>query len=215
MLFVTKYLLVLSLFALSVKLQDQLQADNPDLSKSFQEIVESNGFVFEEHNITTKDGFILRCFRIPGALGEALTHSKPPVLLAHGLVDSADTWVMNHGDQSTPFILSRGGYDVWFWNSRGNKYSKDYIGTKTNFELWDYDFETLADYDIPATMDYIFALTNQRKVAYLGHSQGATQMLYGLATNEAYFADKISIFLALGPVTKMNKCRSKLVSFIG
>ena len=48
----------------------------------------------------------------------------------------------------------------------------------------------------------------------MGHSQGATQLFYGLAVNEEYFAKKISIFLALGPVTQLNYCRSPLVKFL-
>ena len=41
------------------------------------------------------------------------TWEKPPVLLQHGLIDSAATWVMNMPKQSLGFVLADQGYDVW------------------------------------------------------------------------------------------------------
>ena len=37
--------------------------------------------------------------------------------------------------------------------------------------------------DDPAIIDYITATTGTDKAAYIAHSQGTTQMFYGLATN--------------------------------
>ena len=39
-------------------------------------------------------------------------------------------------------------------------------------------------------------------------------MFYGLAHNEAYFADKVSLFVALGPVLELNHASSELLIFI-
>jgi hypothetical protein len=39
-------------------------------------------------------------------------------------------------------------------------------------------------------------------------------MYYALATNEDFFADKISVFIALGPVMKLSHCKSTLLSLI-
>ncbi len=38
----------------------------PDAEKSFAEICAENGFVHEEHTVTTEDGYILSMYRIPG-----------------------------------------------------------------------------------------------------------------------------------------------------
>jgi hypothetical protein len=37
---------------------------DPDTNKSFSQLVGDNGFIFEQHLVTTKDGYILQVFRI-------------------------------------------------------------------------------------------------------------------------------------------------------
>ena len=66
-------------------------------------------------------------------------------------------------------------------------------------------------YDLPAVIDYIRDVTNQPKVAYIGHSQGTTQMFYALSENEPFFRDKVSIFIALAPVTKITNQKAEVV----
>lgn len=39
-------------------------------------------------------------------------------------------------------------------------------------------------------------------------------MYYALATNEQFFADKVSVFIALGPVMKLTHCKSSLLQLI-
>ena len=69
----------------------------------------------------------------------------------------------------------------------------------------------MGEFDLPAVIDYIIEQTDQPKVAYIGHSQGTTQMFYALATNEKFFRDKVSIFVALAPVTKITNQRADIV----
>lgn len=50
--------------------------------------------------MTTKDGYILMVFRIPGLKGQA-ANGKPVAYMQHGILDSADCWVM-HKSQFAP-----------------------------------------------------------------------------------------------------------------
>jgi len=49
-----------------------------------------------------------------------LKPGAPVVFLQHGLVDTADAWIINHPDQAPAFVFARKGYDVWLGNSRGH-----------------------------------------------------------------------------------------------
>ncbi|CAF1581484.1 unnamed protein product, partial [Rotaria magnacalcarata] len=75
------------------------------------QLIQSKGYPCEEHKVTTSDGYILGIFRIPH--GRNASSLGRPVLLQHGLLDAAATWVMNLPDQSLAYILVDAGYDVW------------------------------------------------------------------------------------------------------
>lgn len=56
-----------------------------------EEIIQYNGYPFEEHKVKTKDGYILTLFRIPNS-GHAEA-KKNPVFLQHGLIANAATYL--------------------------------------------------------------------------------------------------------------------------
>jgi gastric triacylglycerol lipase len=119
-----------------------------------------------------------------------------------------------HKSQFAPaFIVARAGYDVWLGNTRGNKYSHDTVVSKSNYDKWNFDFEVMGDLDITTEIDYVLKITGQEKVAYIGHSQGTSQMYYGLSHNEQFFLDRVSVFIALGPVMQLTHCKSSLIHF--
>lgn len=73
--------------------------------------------------MTTKDGYILKLFRVyPNWNYESLKY-RPVVLLQHGLLSSSEVFVMNK-ELSLAALLARDGYDVWLLNSRGSIYSR-------------------------------------------------------------------------------------------
>jgi len=60
-------------------------------------------------------------------------------------------------------------------------------------------------YDQPAFIDHILQHTGAIKLAaYVGHSQGTTQMFIGSSLKPMYFESKIELFVALAPVVRMN-----------
>lgn len=40
--------------------------------------------------------------------------------------------------------------------------------------MWNYDFEEMGDLDITTEIDYALKVSGQKKLAYIGHSQGTT-----------------------------------------
>lgn len=134
--------------------------------------------------------------------------------MQHGLFDTADAWIMNYDDVAPAFVAARAGYDVWLGNSRGNTFSlghTQYDPWKDEKEYWNFDWTEMGLYDIPATLDHITDVTGQEKIAYIGHSQGTTQMFVGLADMEDYYAQKLSLFVALAPVSMIPNTEVKLL----
>ena len=135
-------------------------------------------------------------FRVTGVPTDQLGSDKPPILIWHGLNGSG-------GDMAgwaAPF--SQKGYDVWFGTSRGawysNKHVKDAEGSWSSLkERWDFSWAEFGVYDVPAVIELIRSVTGKPKVTYMGYSQGATQMYYGLAKKQDYYAERINRFIAL------------------
>jgi lysosomal acid lipase/cholesteryl ester hydrolase len=105
-----------------------------DRFHSIETIITENGFEFEQHEVTTLDGYILTLHRIPG--------NGSPILLQHGIEDSTMEWIINSEDKALAFMLSRKGHDIWMGNNRGNTYSMRHVNfTSNQKEFWDFDQE--------------------------------------------------------------------------
>ncbi len=189
-------------------------ADTSDIDRSFDQICIENGFNVEQHTVTTEDGFVLKMFRIPGKIDQP-QGSKGPLYLQHGLLDSSDAWIMHTVDKAPAFVAAAAGYDVWLGNSRGNKYSRNNIKLSPDDKaFWDYDFQTMGDYDLPTQIEYVRKMTGYAKIAYAGHSQGTSQLFYRLAKDEQWFEDRLSVAMAFGPVMAMRHDHSKLLDLL-
>lgn len=74
---------------------------------------------------------------------------------------------MNFPDVAPAFVAARAGYDVWLGNSRGNTFSEKHVSLDPFWDqeaFWDFDWEDMGKYDLPATLDYITELTNYPKI---------------------------------------------------
>lgn len=182
----------------------QLGGDVPaDAYGNFTEYVERHGFTTETHEVITEDGYVLVLFRITGIQGGQSNIGKPVVLFQHGIIDSADVWVINSPDIAPGFQMARAGFDCWFGNNRGNKYSREhtYLSGKSQ-EYWEFSWQQMGEFDVPANVNYILANTGQEKLSYIGHSQGTSQMFAQLSDNPD-FADKINIYCAFAPIASI------------
>eukprot|EP01017_Pseudomicrothorax_dubius_P041234 TRINITY_DN6572_c0_g1_i2.p1 TRINITY_DN6572_c0_g1~~TRINITY_DN6572_c0_g1_i2.p1 ORF type:complete len:376 (-),score=63.21 TRINITY_DN6572_c0_g1_i2:61-1188(-) len=192
----------LLLLLLATPFINAVPVDHEELKAPFLKYVRDKGYYAEEHFVQTDDGYILRIFRV---LYPSAELNGKVVLLQHGIADSAEAWVVNDLDKAIGLVLARKGYDVWFGNNRGNKFSRNHTSLNPDHDakFWEYSFQEFAHYDQPAVFPYIVKVTGVNRISYIGQSQGTSQMFAALADREPNVVNHIDKFIALGPVVHM------------
>ncbi|PON39300.1 Lipase [Parasponia andersonii] len=179
----------------------------PSPNSICESMVESQGYVCQPHQVTTKDGYILGLQRIPvGRSGK--TADKPPVLLQHGIFSDAVTWLFNSPEESLAFILADNGYDVWLANTRGTISSRGHQSLSPNEpDYWNWSWDELAAHDLPAFFQYVHDQTGQ-KLHYVGHSLG-TLMAFA-AFSQDQLVNNLRSAALLSPIAYLNRIPSLL-----
>lgn len=175
-------------------------------SSIFRELTEKLGYPVAEYDVITEDGYILKIFRIQKKNTQIIPGLKP-IFLQHGLFDSADAWAINDEDKAPGLVLANKGYDVWLGNSRGNKYSLRHQKIKTSsMKFWEYSFQEMGKFDIPANLDFISKKTGFEKIVYIGHSQGTSQLVAALSDPHSsnYVNSMLEKAILLGPVVYLS-----------
>ncbi|KAL6824909.1 Alpha/Beta hydrolase protein [Trichoderma camerunense] len=177
-------------------------------ASDFVEMCQLWGYEAEEHIVQTKDGYLLGLHRLQWRRGEEgqrvncgrNSAKKRVAYLHHGLLMNSEVWVCLTDEQRClPFELVERGFDVWFGNNRGNKYSKKSIhSSPTSVEFWDFSIDEFAFHDIPNSIEYILETTGQESLSYIGFSQGTAQAFAALAIHPK-LNQQVNVFIALAP----------------
>lgn len=181
----------------------------------YQNYTNLYGYAFEEHKVTTKDGYILSLWRIPSKLN-AKAHNRKPIILQHGLLDDSWTWFALQNENCLPFMLCEKGFDVWLPNSRGNMFSLEHVEKNSNDmfgSYWNFSFDEMAKYDAPAILDHIKNQTKKDKIDYIGHSQGTTIFMLAYLLYPQMINESISHFCTLGMVANLRHSPSPVLKY--
>ncbi|XP_052866732.1 lipase 3-like [Anopheles cruzii] len=184
-----------------------------DISKLTAEIVVNDGYLLEEHQVTTADGYILTMFRIPGSPANPPRNGKHVAFVQHGLLCSSADWVILGPGKALAYMLVDAGYDVWLGNARGNTNSRRHIfhdPDARNTDFWDFSWHEIGYFDLPAMIDYALGHTGQTSLQYAGHSQGTTSFFIMTSLRPEY-NQRIRSMHALAPVAFMSNLRSPFV----
>ncbi|XVF57823.1 hypothetical protein PTKIN_Ptkin07bG0013500 [Pterospermum kingtungense] len=171
-----------------------------------------HGYKCEEHEVKTQDGYILNMQRIPegrvARSGGRTRNKKQPILIQHGVLVDGMTWLLNSPEQNLPMILADKGFDVWIANTRGTRFCRQHVSLDPSQpEFWDWSWDELVSYDLPAVFDFVFNQTRQ-KIHYIGHSLGT---LIGLASfSEGHQADTLKSTAFLSPVAYLSHMTTAL-----
>lgn len=89
---------------------------------------------------------------------------------------------------------------MWLGNMRGNTYGRQHVKYDVDSdEFWNFSFDEMAAFDLPAMIYFVLNVTNQNQLFYVGHSQGTLISFARLGT-DLDLASKIRLFVGLGPV---------------
>lgn len=124
---------------------------------------------------------------------------KYPVLLIHGLLQSAGAYCCTD-DDSLAFYLAKSGLDVWLGNNRCGFNPRHTLLHPSDPRMWNWNIRQMGVLDLPALISRVLTETGFEKLALLAHSQGTTQTLVALAKEQRpEIGDKISIVCLLAP----------------
>ncbi|XP_018019990.1 lipase 3 [Hyalella azteca] len=162
--------------------------------------IAQQGYPYEEHFVTTRDGYVLTVHRISGPRGTKSGNANPrrkSLLLLHGFLMSSTGFLALGPEYSLGYILADAGYDVWLGNFRGNTYSRNHtsLNPDSNKSFWHFSRDEMSEYDVPAMIDHIITQTGHRQVIILGLSLGGTIGLM-TATNRTV-AEKIELIVSI------------------
>lgn len=137
-------------------------------------------------------------------------NKKYPVLMMHGLLQSAGAFCAND-DDSLAFYLAKSGYDVWLGQNRCGFNPKHTLLDYTDPRMWAWNIRQMGVMDLPALIDRVLKETGFLKLALIAHSQGTTQTFVALAKEQRPdIGDKISVFCALAPAAYAGPLISKI-----
>ncbi|KAL9121465.1 MAG: hypothetical protein Q9187_001977 [Circinaria calcarea] len=136
-----------------------------------------------------------------GATGSQYPSGKKryPVLLVHGLLQSAGAYCCND-DDSLAFYLCKSGYDVWLGNNRCGFEPEHQLLEYPDPRMWAWNIRQMGVMDLPALISRVLSETGFEKLGLVCHSQGTTEAFVALAKEQRPdLGSKISVFCALAP----------------
>uniref|UniRef100_A0A8C6ZVV1 Lysosomal acid lipase/cholesteryl ester hydrolase-like n=2 Tax=Nothoprocta perdicaria TaxID=30464 RepID=A0A8C6ZVV1_NOTPE len=96
-------------------------------------------------------------------------------------------------------------------NSRGNTWSLKHKTLKPcQKEFWQFSFDEMGKYDVPAELYFAMNKTGQKNIYYIGHSEGTAAGFIAFSTYHE-LAQRVKVFFALSPVTTCTHSTSPLV----
>jgi len=122
-----------------------------------------------------------------------------PVLLMHGLLQSAGAYCCND-DDSLAFYLAKAGFDVWLGNNRCGFEPRHVRLQYGDPRMWAWNIRQMGVMDLPALVSRVLEETGFEKLGLVCHSQGTTQTMVALAREQRPdIGERISIFCGLAP----------------
>ncbi|KIH88179.1 hypothetical protein SPBR_06659 [Sporothrix brasiliensis 5110] len=165
------------------------------------------GLLFDE---TTKEE---RAATEQAMLNEPRTNNKKPkfpVLLVHGLLQSAGAYCVGD-DDSLAFYLCKAGYDVWLGNNRCGFQPRHTVLHPSDPRMWCWNIRQMGVFDLPALASRVLRETRFAHLGLVCHSQGTTEALVALAKEQRPdLGEALTVFCALAPAVYAGRLIGKM-----
>ncbi len=157
----------------------------------------------EEITVVTEDRYVISMWELTSK--DENNRNGKSIVLQHGLLDGSFTWLVLE-EKSLAKLLCDEGYKVYLPNIRGSKFGKSHLDYKINLisKFWDFSFDQMAQYDLPAILNLIKKRDNVEKVDYIGHSQGTLMFYLNYMSNPDFLESSINKFIGIANVPNLN-----------
>ena len=195
------YILLFSSIMLSIKSED------------YKSYISKLNLNLEEVIVTTEDRYINTIWALTSK--DPLNRNGKSIILQHGLIDGGFTFLILEQDSLAKKLCDE-GYKVYIPYIRGTQFSRSHLDydSSLNSEYWDFSFDQMAQYDLPAVINYVKEKDNVEKVYYIGHSQGTLIFFLAYMNDPEFLEKNIEKFVALGTVPNVNNAPHFLIKLV-
>ena len=179
-------------------------------NEDYKSYISNLGLDLEEETVTTEDRYVNTMWRLTSK--DPNNRNGKSVIMQHGLLDGAFTFLILAED-SLPKKLCDEGYVVYLPYIRGTQFSRSHLDYDSGLtsKYWDFSFDHMAAYDVPANINFVKNRDGVEKVYYIGHSQGTLTFFLAYMNNPEKKEKNIAKFIALGTVPNVNNAPHFLI----
>ena len=179
-------------------------------NEDYKSYISNLGLDLEEDTVTTEDRYVNTMWRLTSK--DPNNRNGKSVIMQHGLLDGAFTFLILAED-SLPKKLCDEGYVVYLPYIRGTQFSRSHLDYDSGLtsKYWDFSFDHMAAYDVPANINFVKNRDGVEKVYYIGHSQGSLTFFLAYMNNPEFMEKNIAKFIALGTVPNVNNAPHFLI----
>ena len=179
-------------------------------SEDYKSFTSKLGLNLEEIEVITEDRYINTVWRLTSQ--DQLNRNGKSAILQHGLLDGGFTWLILEQDSLAKKLCDE-GYTLYLPYMRGSQFSRSHLDydSSLNSDYWEFSFDQMAEYDLPAVVNYIKQRDNVEKIYYIGHSQGTLIFFLAYMNDPEFLEKNIKKFVALGTVPNVNNAPHFLI----
>ena len=181
------------------------------LNEDYKSYIAKLGLDLEEETIQIEDRYLNSMWRLTSK--DENNRNGKSVIMQHGLLDGGFTFLILAED-SLPKKLCDEGYVVYLPYIRGTQFSRSHLDydSSLNSKYWEFSFDHIAQYDVPANIKFVKQRDNVEKVYYIGHSQGTLTFFLAYMNDPEFMENNVAKFVALGTVPNVNNAPHFLIT---